>query len=732
MKTSRRNFLKVSSLLTGGLALKGLFVDQLIGQDIESTINFAPNVLMELDAEGIVYFKYTRHEMGQGSFTGLSMIFADELGADWNKFKASQADFNLSYGDRIYGNTGGSGTVRKMWQPLREMAAKARLMLTKAAAQAWNVPVNECIAENSQVIHTPSQRKLGFGELAAKAGKLAIPKEAPLKKLSELKYVGKPLKNLNIDKIIRGQLAYSINVQVPNMVYAAIVRAPVYGAKVRNFDASEVLKMKGVLEVVEISERKIPNLKESSPHAMEGVAIIANSTWLAFEAQKLLKVNWDEGQRGQYHQNDIAQKVEQSWENEQRIDYSTGQVTETLENAKRTFSATYINPHQAHALMEPLSATAHIEKDQCEIWTSMQHPHQTLERIAPIVGIAPENFLIHNLPCGGSFGRRFYEDYVTEAVYLAKVMKRPVKVTWSREDEIKHDGFHPYQHIKHTVALDDRNNILAWESLEAFTKPADEAWIFPINFYFDKAYHHGTVGMDRHLQTMAWRSVDAHPSALGMESFVDELAAELGKEPLQFRLDLLRNHEPAKNFSRKNDQGISDFLDEVVRPKAIRVYEKIEELGLMRKDTPPGTGIGIAGFPFGPTFCAEVAEVASIQGKIHIKKITCVVDCGLVINPQLAAGQIEGSVIWGLSALKYNNITMENGRVQQSNFHDYPILRIDEVPEIEVIFLERAEDPVGTGEPGVPPLAPAVLNAIYAATGQRIRHLPLIEENILA
>ncbi|MEO1652362.1 MAG: molybdopterin cofactor-binding domain-containing protein [Bacteroidota bacterium] len=730
MKTSRRNFLKVSSLAGTGLALQGVWMSPILAQDEPST--FSPNFLLSIDLDGIVHFKYTRHEMGQGSFTGLSMIFADELGADWNRFRATQADFDLKYGDKIYGNTGGSGTIRGMWQPLREMAAKARLMLIQAAAHDWKVDPQTCKAENGVVRHPASNRTLDFGDLVEKAAQLPIPQEASLKKLSEFQLIGQPLKNLNIDKINQGSLDYGIDIKRPGLLYAAILRAPVFGAKVKSFDDSEIKKMPGIQEVIEISDRKSPLLKKYSPHLIEGVAILGDSTWQVFEARKKLKVVWEEGANRKENQQSLEKEMAASWDKKARIDYSAGNPQAGFQKATRNFTATYTNPFQAHALMEPLNCTAHVKGNTCEIWSSMQHPRQTLDRVAPSVDIPRENFTIHNLPCGGSFGRRFYEDYVTEAVYLSKVLGKPVKVTWSREDEIRHDGYHELQHMRHRVGLDEENNILAWESREVFSEPIEEVYVFPLNPYYDQHYLRQSTGVARRLPTMAWRSVQAHQSAMGIECFIDELAQEIKQDPLELRLSLLKNYAPAQDFHTESSKDISNYLNEMTRPKAIRVLEKVKSLGLWPKQVSGGIYRGLAGFPFGPTYCAEVAEVVLEQGKVRIKKIHCVVDCGLVINPQLAKGQIEGGVIWGLSALKYNQITLEQGRVQQSNFHDYPILRMDEVPEIEVHFLASEESPSGTGEPGVPPLAPAVLNAIFAATGKRLRRIPILAENILA
>ena len=732
MSINRRNFIKSTATAGGGFILSLAFPKELSGNSNENEPTFSPNLLMELGTDSIVHFKYTRHEMGQGSFTGLSMIFANELGADWSKFEAKQVDYNLKYGDQLYGNTGGSNTVRSMWKPLKELAATARMMLIQAAADKWKVAGKDCVTQDSFVIHKPSKRRLPFGDLAEVASLLSVPKELKFKDPKDYKIVGQSVPNLNLDRIVDGKLPYSMDVKVPNMVYAAIARSPFYKGKVQSFNDEAARKVKGVIDVIPILKSDVEVIDDFSS-MREGIAIIATNTWAAFEAKKLLSIQWN----SEFNEPDTmdAIKKEMAAAKDQKANFTafhTGDVQEKLGNAVRTFTQSYHNPYQVHALMEPPSATADFRENKCEIWSSVQHPKRILERASKAVDLPIEHFTFHNLSCGGSFGRRYYDDFVTEAVYLSKKIKSPVKVVWSREDEISTSGYHAHQKEEQTVALDENNNITAWQERSYMVAGQDELqWVYPLQPYYNQHRLQDVIGIKPRLPIMAWRSVQAHQHALGSECFIDELAHKLGKDPIQFRLELIEKQVDPNRFSTESSDGIFQFTKEWVTPRAKRVFEKLSKSRAWNQPLNPGFGRGVAGHSFGPTFVGQIAEVSVIGREINIHKITCVVDCGTVINPQLASGQIEGSIIWGLSALFYNNITLKQGVVEQSNFHDYPVVRIHEVPEIEVIFLESEEDPTGLGEPGLPPLAPAVLNAIFDASGQRIRKIPISEEDLV-
>lgn len=732
MTTNRRNFIKNTSIISGGLALSYALPAALMGNTTAAEeLAFEPNLLMKLGSDGIVQFNYTRHEMGQGSFTGLSMIFANELGAAWDKIEAKQVDFDLKYDPHHTSTTGGSNTIRSMWQPLRELAAAARIMLIQAAAKEWKVDTKECIAEESKVTHSLSGRKVGFGELAEKAKLIPVPKELVFKDPKDYKIVGQAKKNLNLDRIINANLPYSLDVKIPNMTYAAIARSPIYLGKIKSFDDSEAKKVNGYIGTIPIQKSAVGVIDDFST-MREGLAVLATNTWAAFEAKKRLKIEW-EGDLSTVNTDDLTQiRIEAKDKKSDIISFDTGEVNSRLKNATKTFSRSYQNPYQVHALMEVPSATADVQGNKCEVWSSVQNVKRVLERTGQAVNLPVKAFTFHNLSCGGSFGRRFYDDFVTEAVYLSKTANRPVKVVWSREDEISTSGYHSNQEESHEIGLDAAGNITAWKQRTYRAAPESElSWMFPVNPYFNAHRVHEMIGVQAQLPIMAWRSVDAHQNALGLECFMDELANELNQDPLQFRLDLMNKHEYPTTINNPDYEWAAEGARDMLIPKAKKVFGRIQQLEDWTKPLPVGHGRGVAGHLFGRTFAGHLAEVSVENGQLQIHKITSVVDCGMVINPHQATGQIEGGIIWGLSALFYNNITVKNGRVEQSNFHDYPILRMDKTPEIEVIFIESEAAPLGVGEPGVPPVAPAVLNAIYAATGKRIRHIPVTSEDLI-
>nr|WP_298994909.1 molybdopterin cofactor-binding domain-containing protein [uncultured Allomuricauda sp.] len=726
----RRFFIQTVSLGSSGFAL-GAAVPFLGSNDsLGKKVVFEPNLLMSLGEDGIVRFKYTRHEMGQGSFTGLAMIFAEELGADWEKIQVSQADYDEKYGNRLYGNTGGSGTVRRMWEPLRELAATARTMLISAAAEKMNVPTEECFANNGLVIHKPSKQRVPFGELASLASHQEVPKTVTFRDVADYNIIGTPKKNLNQDKILDGKLQYSMDVVVDNMVYACIVRAPIMGLDVISFNAEEVKNIEGVVDVLQVSNRlKEVDESDTKTSMRNGVAVIAKDTWTAFEAAEKLQVEWTDSPLENGNMESIENDLAMAKGNSATYTiFETGDVVDEFKNTTSTFSRTYRNPFQAHALMEPMCATADYKKDRCEVWSSTQHPNRILQRTGKVVDRPISFFLLHNLPCGGSFGRRFYDDFITEAVVLSKMLKRPVKVVWNRKDEIATSGYHALQEEEHTVSLGENGKILGWRLREYMSAQTEELqWAFPFQIYYNTQRLQEVVQVPFRLPIMAWRSVQAHPHALGLESFVDELAKYLGKDPLDYRLELLENQiEFPKSFGEKRFEVNFNSVKEILVPRAIRVYKELSRLRNQYVTSNGENTLGFAGHSFGPTFAGQMAEISLENNKLQVHKITCVVDCGLVINPQLAANQIEGSIIWGLSALYYNNITLKEGKVEQQNFHDYKVLRIDKSPEVEVIFLKNEDAPSGIGEPGVPPVAPAILNAICNATGKRIRKLPII------
>ncbi|MEP2026437.1 MAG: molybdopterin cofactor-binding domain-containing protein [Reichenbachiella sp.] len=739
MKTSRRDFLKVSTLAGGGLMLTMTIpgMAKLVQNGSENGLNEL-NHFLSIDLEGNVIFQLTAHEMGQGSGTGLPMILAEELGADWSKVKIERAGYDKKFIGVIRETTGGSGTIQDHWDLMRRMGATAREMLKSAAADQWQKAKDQLTVDNGFVLETGTDRKLSFGELAAAASKLEVPEEVEFKKPVDFKIVGKPVRNLITDQVVVGDGNYGINMDLPDMVYASIEKCPVYKGKLQSFDDSEALKVNGVTQVF-----AMPALEpaEDMNHIQEGVVVIATSTWAAFKGRKALKVTWDLGENVTNSNQKIEEQFAKAGEQFENPVYSQGNYNKMKkEEGVSEIEATYINPHQAHALMEPMNATAHYNGDTCQLWVGTQNASSVVLNVAKAVDIPDDKIKVHTQNSGGSFGRRYYPDTSIEAAYISKQIQKPVKLTWSREDGIQHDYFHPYQESRFSALLKD-NHFVGMEVKLIKTVPygsGDHLWEQP---YYVEHLDTYLKAVDGLVHQGAWRSVQVHSSSMGKECFIDEVAVELGKDPVAFRQELLAKEIETVKFNRPTRPGQQPF-DEIVkefrttlRKNYRSVLSYIGEHQLWEKAKSPGIGRGFAMEDFfANTVCAHIVEVEKDDSDwgIHIKKITSVLDCGIVVNPHFGRGQVEGSIVWALSALKYGGIDIKKGVVQQSNFHNNKLLRIDEVPEIEVHFVPSEEPPTGLGEPATPPLAPAVLNAIFDATGKRIRKLPVKREDILA
>ncbi|WP_422359700.1 molybdopterin cofactor-binding domain-containing protein [Reichenbachiella sp.] len=739
MKTSRREFLKVSSLAGGGfmlaLSVPGMAKLAQSGGEADFT---ELNHFLSIDLDGNVIFQLTAHEMGQGSGTGLPMILAEELGADWSKVKVNRAGYDKKYIGVIRETTGGSGTIQDHWDLMRRMGATAREMLKSAAANQWEVSVDQLEVEEGWVIEKGTSRKISFGELAETASKLEAPEEVEFKKPADFKIVGQSVRNLITESVVAGDANYGINVDLPNMVYASIEKCPVYKGKLKSFDDTEALKVNGVTQVL-----AMPALEpaEDMNHIQEGVVVIANSTWAAFKGRKALKIEWNLGENASNDNKKIEEGFAKAGEQFGKPVYTQGNYEKLkVEDGYREIEATYINPHQAHALMEPMNATAHYDGDKCQIWVGAQNASSVVLNVAKAVGIPDDKIEVHTQNSGGSFGRRYYPDTSIEAAYISKQIEQPVKLTWTREDGIQHDYFHPFQESRFSAKLKEGEfsgmQVKLIKSVDYGS--GDHLWEHPYPVDHLDTYLNAVDGL---VHQGAWRSVQVHSSSMGKECFIDEVAIELGKDPVAMRKELLAKEIETVKFNRPTREGQKPF-DEVVkefrttlRKNYTSVLNYVEQNQLWEKAKSTGVGRGFAMEDFfADTVCAHIVEVEKGNSDlgIRIKKITSVLDCGIVVNPHFGRGQVEGSIIWALSALKYGGIDIKNGVVQQRNFHNNKLLRIDEVPEIEVHFVPSEEPPTGLGEPATPPLAPAVLNAIFDATGRRIRKLPATREDILA
>ena len=734
-------------IVAGGVAAAGLVLGLRIGfralpaaaADAPANATFEPNVYLIIDHTGLVTIVAHRSEMGTGIKTGLPMVLADELGADWRRVLIVQAQGDPKYGDQ---NTDGSRSTRQLYQPMREAGASARQMLEAAAAHVWNVNANDCQARNHSIVHVPSGRQLSFGEAAKVAATLEIAPtdhmELRFKPASEWRYVGKPIPVVDLDPIVRGKATYGIDVTIPGMKYASVERCPVYGGKALHFDAADALKVPGVEQVVEIPATPIP----SGFYPLGGVAVIASNTWSAQQGRQKLKITWDLGPNVNHDSTAYRAQLEATANQPGRVVRNQGDVDAAPDAAEHRISADYFVPYYAHAPMEVPNAVARFVDGKCEIWTPTQFPQSARTTAAQVLGLQEEHVTVNVTLLGGAFGRKSKSDYVAEAALLSRRIGAPVKVTWTREDEIQHDYYHAIsaQHLK--AGLDAGGHPSAWLHRTVF--PAIESTFQPDVTYgsagelqqgvTDMPYEIANVRCENgpaanHVRIGWYRSVYNIPHAFAVCSFADELAHAAGKDPLEYLRQLLG--EPRKlDFAAMHadypNYGASLDMYPVDTARLRGVLDLVARNSEWGSPLPPRHGRGIAVHRSFLSYAAAVVQVAvSTDGQITIPRVDIGLDCGLVVNPDRVRAQLEGAVIMGISNALYSNISIKQGRIEQSNFGDYLVARTDITPETHVHIVESSAPPGGVGEPGVPPVAPAICNAIFAATGRRVRALPI-------
>ena len=698
-----------------------------------------PSVYLGLDIDGSVIVVAHRSEMGTGIRTSLPMVVADELDADWNRVRVEQA-----IGDKKYGtqNTDGSCSIRDFYDIMRETGATARLMLQRAAAAQWNVPVAECRAGNHQIVHAPTGRKLNYGELVAAAAKQPLPRkeEIQLKPASEFRYIGKGVPSVDLKDICTGHAVYGFDAQVPGMVYASIERPPVLGGKLKSYNDVEARRIPGVEQVVVIQEAQPPY----GFQALGGVAVIANNTWTASQARKKLKIDWEYGPNAIYDSEQYKKSLIETANKRQRVVRSVGDVDAGFGSAAKVIEANYYTPLLSHAPMEPPAALAEYRDGKVEAWTATQNPQEVQTTVAKALGIQPSDVTCHVTLLGGAFGRKSKPDYVAEAAILSKKVGKPVKISWTREEDIRFDYYHSTSAMYFKAGLDTSGKPVAWLQRTVFP---------PITSTFDEKEQYGSTGelgqgfidvpfdvpnlraengpAQAHLRIGWLRSVANIYHAFGIQSFIDELAHTAGQDSIEYYLTALgapRQIDFAGQNAKYSNYGkpLSQYPADTGRLR--RVVETVaERSGWANKKSGNGRGWGFAAHRSFLTYVAAVVEVeVDPSGKLRIPRVDLAVDTGAVINPDRVKAQFEGAAVFGASIALMGEITAADGRVQQGNFNNYPVARINEAPyETHVHLVPNGALPTGAGEPGVPPMAPAIYNAVFAATGKRLRELPL-------
>jgi isoquinoline 1-oxidoreductase subunit beta len=693
---NRRGFLRTGAGAAGGLLIS-FYLPERSKLAAAAPTSSKLNAFVHVGSDDMVTLFIHKAEMGQGTVTSLSMLLAEELECDWSKIRTEFPGVSTEYGP--YQGVFGSQSIRTSWMPLRKAGATAREMLIQAAAAQWNVDKSRCRAQNGAVINTDTNARASFGSLAEEASKLPAPSNVALKNPGQFRLIGKPTKRLDTHDKVNGRARFGLDVRLPGMLHAVVERSPVFGGKVASFDASKSKTIPGVKDVIAISN---------------GVAVIADNTWSAMEGRRVLKVQWDEGAIAAVSSTGISKNFADYSERPGAEARKNGDAALALQGAAKKVEAVYETPFLAHAPMEPLNCVAHVRADACEVWASTQGQSAARDEAVRITGLAPEKVKVYTEFMGGGFGRRARADYIAEAVEVSKAAGARVQVTWSREDDLQQDFYRPAAYGRFTAGLDADGWPTAMTArliCSPFGGLSKGVAHTGVEGVVDLLYGIPNVLVDYHaldpgIPVSYWRSVGYSQNTFFLESFIDEVARAGGKDPLELRLRLLQN-----------------------APRLRAVLELAADKAGWGKPLPAGHGRGIAVVNNIGSFTAQVAEASLEGGKLRVHKVVCAVDCGYVVNPSGIDQQIRSGIVFGLSALK-GGITIERGRVQQQNFHQYDVLRMEEMPAVEVHVVPTPNSPGGIGEASTPGIVPAVANAIFAATGKRIRRLPIRAEEL--
>jgi isoquinoline 1-oxidoreductase beta subunit len=702
----RRGFLKASALMVGFWAVPELAMAG--GRPAAKPASYVASAFVTIGADDSVTLTMAKVEMGQGAYTVLPMLIAEELEVDLDKVTLRHAPpdakvYGIPFGDQF---TGGSLTIRTLWEPMRQTGAATRMVLIQAAAAAWKVPASECHAEHGAVVHGPSGRRARYGSLVEGAARLPVPDKIPLKPASEFKLVGKSVKRLDTKGKVDGSAQFGIDANLPGMLHASVMASPVFGGKLKSVNDSAARKLRGVKQIVKLDD---------------AVAVVATNTWYARQGLAALQVEWDDGANAKLDTAALRSLMTGALDQPGIVARNDGDAAGVVAKAPTRIERTYVNPMLAHAPMEPMNATVHVRGDSAEIWAGTQAPARARDGAARVLGLAPEKVELHNFLIGGGFGRRLEVDYVEQAAAIAKQVKGPLKVTWTREEDIRHDVFRGLYAHRVSATVDEQgfpvalyhkfagpSNLRRWApswmtkegvDIDAVDGSANFPYAIP-NMRTEFTMEDGPV------PTGFWRGVGPTRNVPTLESFIDELAYRAGKDPLAYRLAMLDKH-----------------------PRARTVLERAARRANWGEKLPAGHGRGIGLLYAWDTYVAQVVDVeVDDKHQVSVKRVVCVTDCGLAINPDTVVAQLQGGINFALTAGLYSNITIKDGRAEQSNFHDYPMLRMNEAPAVEVELVESGAAPGGIGEPSVASLLSAFLNAIHAATGKRLYELPATPE----
>jgi len=678
--------------------------------------DFAPNAWLRIGADDVVTLTVDKSEMGQGSQTGLAMILAEELEADWAKVRLGPVPENPAGWSRRM-STGGSTAIRTSWDPLRKAGATAREMLISAAAATWNVDRSTCHAEQGVVIHTPTKRQLPYGKLAARAAQVPVPSDAPLKDPKDFRLLGTRAPRLDTPAKVDGSAVFGIDVTVPEMLIASIERCPVFGGMLKRYDGAKAEALPGVRAVVALEPSPWTGRGGAwAAGCAAGVAVVADTYWHAVQGRRALEIEWDEGEAATLGSDGIRAEFARLAEQAGVEARKTGDAEAALAAATQRVEAVYEVPFLHHATMEPMNCTAHVRANGCDVWAPTQNQTRAQEVAAELTGLSKDRVRVHTTFLGGGFGRRLEPDFVAEAVRVSQAVGAPVKVIWSREDDVQHGFYRPATYNKFTVGLDAAGAPVAWS--HRIVAPPILLKFGPLDKGIDRTLIDGAANLPYAIPNVLvdqvamdllpvprgfWRSVGISQNAFVTECFFDEVAVAAKQDPFELRRQLLKD-----------------------KPRHLRTLELAAQKAGWGSPLAAGRGRGIAIAEWAPTVCAQVAEVSvSADGSVRVHRVVCAVDCGPTVNVGQIEAQLQGGIVYGLTAALYGEITIERGRVKQSNFTDYPMMHINEMPVVEVHVVPSDDKQGGIGEPSVGPIAPAVCNAIFAATGKRVRRLPV-------